>query len=67
MNHEKTVEEVTSGTVAEMVKDFVTSEAYKREIYLWQDENLWLKLPNGKVVRITLDFVSEAKLNNKAE
>ena len=47
--------------------DFVKSGAQKRELYFWQDDVLWLRLPKGKVLRVTFDYVSESKLKNVGE
>lgn len=54
-------------TVVEMVQEFAVEDGLrKRERYFYQDE-LPFAIPEGKVVRVTIDYVSLAKLENRPE
>jgi hypothetical protein len=49
------------------IQDFVSEEGIsKRELYFYPDE-LPFPIPEGKVVRITIDYVALAKLENRPE
>lgn len=48
------------------VRDHIREKLQKRELYFYPDE-LDFPVVDGKVVRVTIDYVSLAKLENRAE
>lgn len=50
----------------ELIHQFVIDHPNKRELYFYAD-HLPFPIPDGKVVRVTIDYVSLAKLENRAE
>jgi hypothetical protein len=67
MKENNTENKTTEHGVPAGAVDFVKSGAQKRELYFWENEILWLRLPKGKVLRVTFDYVSESKLKNVGE
>jgi hypothetical protein len=54
-------------TVKQAVESFLSEEGLtKRELYFYPDE-LVAEVPRGKLVRVTIDLVSQAKHENRPE
>lgn len=57
---------MTNETLMTHIMLFVKDGLQKREIYFYPDE-LEFPIKDGKVIRVTIDYVSLAKLENRAE